>query len=96
MKVIKYLLAVLMTLVVYGCGTTRESVMDSWVGSSIDELTEKWGAPSKSFARKDGGYTYTWIEFNGQSQCSQTFITDINGKIQSWSYNGCSARVRTY
>jgi len=85
-------LLVLLTLALSGC-TTTESVMDSWVGYHIDEVTAAWGAPSGQIARSDGGHTYSWETTSGNtygvSTCTQSFVTDAEGYVRTWSYNNC-------
>ena len=79
-----------------GCESTlktRASVMRTWVGSHIDSLTEKIGAPTTRIERSNGGYVYTWIEY-GQVQCNKNYITDADGIIVSWSYANCSEYVK--
>ena len=74
-----------------GC-TSNKTIMDSWVGSSIDDATTSWGAPNSRMERNDGGATYTWINYwstqYGMSQCRRTLVTDSSGKIVTWSYAG--------
>jgi len=94
----KVLFAVLIMLFITGCAT-RASVMKSWLGNNIDNVTASWGAPSSIMQRNDGGATYTWSSISGNrygvNQCRQTFVTNASGEIVRWSYNGCSEMVRT-
>ena len=87
------LFILLAVAVLTGC-TTMSTIMSSWVGDSIDDVTASWGAPESRIPRSDGGATYTWTTFSsnqyGVHQCRQTFVTDSKGIIVSWSYNGCS------
>jgi hypothetical protein len=46
-----------------GCAS-MDSVMSSWVGRSIDDVTAAWGAPESKMSRADGGATYTWTTFS--------------------------------
>lgn len=75
-----------------GCVSTK-SVMASWVGSSIDDVTAAWGAPESKMVRADGGATYTWTTIGsnqyGVVQCRQTLVTDSQGKVVNWSFAGC-------
>jgi hypothetical protein len=77
-----------------------DSVMSSWVGHSIDDVTAAWGAPESKINRTDGGVTYTWTTFSsneyGVRQCRQSFVTDASGKIVSWSYAGCPKFIRAW
>jgi len=76
------------------------TVMSSWEGRSIDDVTAAWGAPELRINRTDGGATYTWTTFSsnqyGVQQCRQTFVTDSTGKIVTWSYTGCPRFVRNW
>jgi uncharacterized lipoprotein YehR (DUF1307 family) len=76
-----------------GC-TTLDTVMDSWEGSSIDDLTASWGAPSSRMRRTDGGYTYTWSSIRsneyGVSECRKTFVSNAEGIIIKTTYSNCS------
>ena len=92
---------VIMLLVVFtlaGCAS-METVMDSWTGKSIDDVTAMWGAPESVISRNDGGATYTWKTFRtnnyGIHECRQSFVTNSNGSIVSWSYNNCPRFVKT-
>lgn len=93
-----FILSILISLLITGCAS-RESVMKSWMGNHIDDLTASWGSPSSIVDRSDGGKTYTWSEIVGNAygvhQCRQTFVTNSRGTIISWSYSNCSEHVRT-
>ena len=82
-----------------GCAS-RRAIMKSWMGYHIDKATASWGAPESRISRNDGGFTYTWTTFSsnqyGVQQCRQSFVTDSEGVIVSWSYSGCSRLVRTW
>lgn len=97
MKFMKKYVLIALLLLMTGCATTtRESVMQGWVGEPIDKLTEKMGAPTSRIQKTDGGYVYTWIVFNEMQQCNTTYVTDAQGTITTWSFSGCSKYVRTY
>lgn len=75
-----------------GCASLN-TVMDSYVGYPIDDVTSLWGAPQSIIDRKDGGKTYTWISF-WQSQlhihqCRQSFTTNRDGVVIKWMYHNC-------
>lgn len=90
------IIIILSIVILSGC-VSMDSRMQSWVGDSFDNLSASWGAPNSIISRKDGGATYTWetISSNkyGIQECRQTFITNPEGKILSWSYYGCPAFV---
>ena len=85
---------ILLFVLIFSACTSLKEAMNSWVGSSIDDLTSSWGVPELRAPRQDGGYTYTWITMSldrsGEiNQCRKTFVTDSKGIIVSGSYNGC-------
>jgi len=93
---LKKIKGILIALSIFGISacTTTDSIMSSWVGTSIDEFIAANGAPDSRISTSDGGRVYTWTTFGsnqygGVSQCRQTFVTDARGIIRSWSYNGC-------
>jgi len=99
MKYAHNIAILLVIIIMTGC-STRESYMESWVGTHVDDLTVSWGSPDSRMSRQDGGATYTWTSFSsneyGVHECRETFVTDKLGVVVSWSYNGCSAFVRTW
>jgi hypothetical protein len=97
MKRIKNYIFIPLFFILMGCAsTTRESVMNTWVGEPIDDLTAKMGAPTTKLARDDGGYVYTWVVFTEMQQCNTSYVTDAKGIIKTWSFSGCSKYVRAY
>jgi len=90
------LLISLISLVLFGCTTTK-SVMKSWVGHPIDDVVAAWGAPDSRMARTDGGAVYTWITVSGNQygvqQCRQSFTTNAESVVTGWSYNNCPRLV---
>ena len=93
MRKISTLLLFFVFLSLGGCGPSRDSVMSSWLGSQIDEVTTAWGAPDARAPRADGGATYTWVHVRAAGnvliQCRQNFVTDSSGKVVNWSYLNC-------
>jgi len=89
---ISYIVIMLSFIILTGC-TTLTTVMESWRGHNIDDVSASWGAPSSVIQRRDGGATYTWTELSsnryGVHQCRKNFVTDRSGTIVSYSYNGC-------
>jgi hypothetical protein len=73
--------------------TSMDTVMASWTGNTIDDLTASWGAPSSRIERQDGGATYTWSTLSsnqyGVHECRKTFVANSAGTITTWSYTGC-------
>lgn len=86
------LISIFMIFALCGCAS-MQTVMKSWVGKPIDDVTASWGAPESKMPRSDGGYTYTWTTFSsnqyGVHQCRQSFVTNSEGTVVSWSFNGC-------
>lgn len=54
-----FCLAIILSLVflISGCATTKnyEKVLDTWMGSTADDLVNSWGPPQNSYTRNDGG-----------------------------------------
>jgi hypothetical protein len=92
MRTGKSIILMLLVLIVAGCVSTK-SVMESWMGSHIDDAVASWGAPESRISRSDGGYTYTWETLSASqysvSECKQTLTTNERGIIVSWAYRGC-------
>ncbi|SFP99451.1 hypothetical protein SAMN05216419_10438 [Nitrosomonas cryotolerans] len=89
-------IALIMVMSISAC-TSTNSIMNSWIGYSVDDLTASWGAPSSRISRADGGSTYTWSTLSsdqyGIHECRKTFVTDSTGTVTQWSYNGCPKLV---
>lgn len=98
LKMIRFCATMLLAVALLSGCASMESVMSSWMGSSIDDVTAAWGAPESRINRADGGATYTWTTFSsnqyGVNQCRQTFVTDSSGTIVSWSFAKCPRFVR--
>lgn len=97
---VRYRATLLLTVALMTGCASMDTVMSSWVGRSIDDVTATWGVPESRINRTDGGATYTWTTFSsnqyGVHQCRQSFVTDPSGTIISWSYSGCSKFVRNW
>lgn len=99
----------LLTLIVTsGCASTRkyERVLDSWAGSDISNLIERWGPPSETYTMPDGRHLYTWYFNEGvvampagnmayavQRYCKTTFTVGRAGVVERWSYQGNACRA---
>jgi len=87
-----------------GCATTAnyEKILNTWVGSHVDNLVSSWGPPQGSFTLSDGstvieyinsrytqvgGYTYTVPETTYRSGSVSTSGT---GGSSSGTYSGTS------
>lgn len=79
-----------------GC-RTMDTVMSSFEGRHMDDVMARIGAPDSQAARADGGMTYTYVSVSGNrndiDECRQTFVTNPQKVVVSWSYRGCSYLV---
>lgn len=91
----KFIVILLLCVFCFACATLDDR-MQSWVGDSIDDVTASWGAPESQMNRADGGSVYTWRTTSGNAYgvntCTQSFVTNAEGTIVSWSYNNCRKR----
>lgn len=84
--------AALLLLSAFGCASWlegvggHEAVMDSWMGSDINDLMKAWGHYSEKGRLPDGSPTYTWTFGD---RCSTTMITDRQGRITHANSLGC-------
>ena len=65
-KVIQALALVIVCIyasVVISCATTAnyEKVLNSWVGSDVNNLLTTWGPPSDVYEMPNGSKMYTWL-----------------------------------
>lgn len=53
----------LVCLVLAACATTEayEKILQSWVGSHVDDLVRAWGPPHGSHTFKDGSRAYLYV-----------------------------------
>jgi hypothetical protein len=89
----------------FGCATTAnyEKILQSWVGSNIDQLVSAWGPPHSSYTLSDGGsvleysnqnvaqiggYSYTTPQTTYQSGSANVYGS--NGTSAYGTYNGTS------
>lgn len=100
--------AVVVTLAVAGCATTRgyERLLDSWTGSDVNRLIQNWGAPAETYTMPDGATMYTWFFDDGavampignmayavRRYCKTTFMVSAYGIIERWRYEGNTCRA---
>lgn len=92
-KKFRFLLLLIVSFHLIGCGATLQKKMQSWVGSDESQLLSSWGAPNSSLEAGDGKKIHTWItlwNYNGNVYtCRQSFTIDTEGKVERWSYSGC-------
>jgi len=76
-----------------GCHKGMAKSMDSWVGSTVGQLVEKWGAPDTSIKLDDGSSMLTWKNVwhrnNYRHECRQSFKIGPDGRVTTWSYQDC-------
>ena len=79
----KKLLGILVLgLLLSGCFATTgkfEAVLDSWVGSSADELVSSWGAPNGVYEKNDGGRVLTYTRSH-----QSTFEGTTKTTVDAW------------
>ena len=82
----KLLGIVVLGFLLSGCFATTgkfEAVLDSWVGSSADELVSSWGTPNGVYEKNDGGKVLTYFRSH-QSTFAGT--TSTNTTVDAWGY----------
>lgn len=85
-------LPVLVALLSVAAFAGNKSSMQSWVGQTESELISAWGAPTRTMQLADGTRVHTWESpygKNGQRLCRQSFTIDSDGRIVSFSLQGC-------
>ena len=57
-----FLVLITSTVVLVGCATTEKygQILDSWMGSNIEELMNSWGYPGGSFDSPNGNKVYVY------------------------------------
>lgn len=88
---------VLMLVAVLGLGgcNTFNKRMDTWKGHSIDEVTQRLGAPNGTVDRTDGGKTYTFTRSAGYtSRATSSFIGEPTGAVETVE-NYCTLHFTT-
>jgi len=103
---------VALLLVALGCATTKkyERVLQSWVGSTENQLIASWGVPTRTY--ENGGmkfleYTRSsgmmmqanynpYVGYQGQahSKYCTTTFTVNNDRIISWSWQGNTCKSK--
>lgn len=99
----KILIIVVLALLA-GCATTGnyEKILQSWIGSSEDNLVASWGAPVNTYTTDSGNKLLTFggnrgaIFYNNMVtpvNCTTTF-TIANGIVTNWRWkgNGCKSK----
>lgn len=64
-----FILLVIVSFVVTSCATTEgyKKIVQSWVGSNVNQLINQWGPPTGEYKMPNGHIVYTWIR-EGQRQ----------------------------
>jgi hypothetical protein len=93
----KKLLATFSAILLGSCATTAnyEKILNSWVGSSVDNLVSSWGPPQSSFELSDGGKVIEYVnarnvQFGGFTY-SNPQTTYHSGTASAYSNYGKSA-----
>lgn len=64
-----------------GCAASSKRIragMDPWIGQSINDLIERWGAPSAVFDMPTGGgKVYTWL-YHGATLVTASYFPNLN------------------
>lgn len=93
MKIISCAFIALCAAALAGCSTivvpSRDSIMDSWVGHSREELTAHWGEPTSEFKTREGMVVLTWED--DWDSCTQMFTVDRSGEVVEWRHKNCPA-----
>jgi len=77
-----------------GCATTAnyEKILDTWVGSHVDNLVATWGPPQGSFDLSDGGKVIEYINSRNVQMGGYTYTTPQttyhSGNVSTYGYGG--------
>ena len=69
-----------------GCFATTakyEAAINSWIGSSEDELVESWGVPNGVYNKNDGGKVLSYVRSGSMHMPGNT---TSNTSIDAWGY----------
>ncbi|MDN5434753.1 MAG: hypothetical protein L0G10_14000 [Acinetobacter sp.] len=69
---------------------TRNDLMQSWVGSTEEELISKWGPPYRSYALPNDAKIISYND--GWNACTRKFMFE-QGKVTKWGYSNCSMHL---
>jgi len=58
----KFTLIILLSLLTNACATTAnyEKILESWVGSNVNDLVNSWGYPTSTFKAPNGNTVYSY------------------------------------
>ena len=78
-----------LSLVLSGCATTAnyEKILNSWVGSNVDNLVMRWGPPGNSYPLSNGGRV---LEYSNQRNVQ---IGGYTTTVPQTTYNSGTANV---
>jgi hypothetical protein len=84
--------------VLSGCATTAnyEKVLNTWVGSNINSLTNSWGYPASSFVAPDGNTVYVYTSSGSYTTPVQTTFNDYNNTAYSTGGDTLTFSCKTY
>lgn len=76
---------IVVSLLVASCATTEgyKKIVQSWVGSNVNQLINSWGPPTSEYKMPNGHTVYTWFR-EGQRQVNTGYNRYTN-QIQTSS-----------
>lgn len=79
-------LLILAILLITGCATTAnyEKILQTWVGSPVDNLVRSWGPPQSQYELSDGGKV---IEYSNSSTATMGGYTTYQS-VTTYNYDG--------
>ena len=62
-KWISFIVVASFLFFIYGCATTAkyEAILNTWMGSNVNNLISSWGPPSDEYTMPNGNKMYTWL-----------------------------------
>ncbi len=80
---------VVLSAVLSGCATTAnyEKILNSWVGSNVDNLVMRWGPPANSYPLSNGGRV---LEYNSRRNIQ---IGGYTTTVPQTTYNSGTVNV---
>lgn len=71
----RLMLIIIAIMILTGCATTEkyEAILNSWVGSDINDLMRSWGYPVGSFQAPNGNTVYVYSSSNSVTTPIRTY-----------------------
>ncbi|MGR2922982.1 hypothetical protein [Acinetobacter sp. 1125_18A] len=97
----KILLIILISQILLACASistqryeTRNDLMKSWVGSSEEELIQKWGTPDNSYTLTSGSKIISYEKFVHPGRyCEEKFMIE-KGIVKKWGLSRCDLHFK--